>query len=103
MPRFAIVGMLGALAALGLAPQSAHATACCAVSRTPDGFLAMRTGPGPNFPMIIKIPSGKGVCFGSRDPKQPKTGNWEYGSYTDGQNQTYRGWVNTRYLQRDCG
>ncbi len=97
------MGMLGAVLASGMGASPAHATACCLVRPTADGFLAMRAGPGARFQLLKKIPSGDAVCFGSPDPDAPNTGNWTYGFYTDASSRTYYGWVNARYLEKECG
>jgi hypothetical protein len=51
--------LIGA-AALFLATGAAHATAdfCVVVTKTPDGFLALREGPGTQFKMIAKLKPG---------------------------------------------
>jgi hypothetical protein len=47
-------------AALFLATGTAHATEdfCVEVTKTPDGFLALREGPGTQFKMIAKLKPG---------------------------------------------
>src|SRR5262245_43411571 len=52
--------LLTSIAALFLATGTAHATAdfCVVVTKTPDGFLALREGPGTQFKMIAKLKPG---------------------------------------------
>src|SRR5215510_4211947 len=76
--------LLSSIAALFLATGTAHATEdfCVEVTKTPDGFLALREGPGTEFKMIAKLKPGYPLdadtsqggteCAGDQDPETPK-------------------------------
>jgi hypothetical protein len=52
--------LLTGIAALFLATGAAHATAdfCIVVTESPDGFVALREGPGTQFKIIAKLKPG---------------------------------------------
>ena len=64
-------------AAMFLATGTAHATEdfCAEVTQTPDGFLALREGPGTQFKMIAKLKPGF--------PLDARTGWSEIGKRTE--------------------
>ena len=71
--------LLTAVALLAFA-TTAHATEdfCAVVLKTPDGFLALREGPGTQHKMITKLEQGDfllaDTAMGEQDPKKHKVG-----------------------------
>jgi hypothetical protein len=88
---------------LGFTASDASATSCCEVLRTPDGFLALRKGPSPDAPLVRKVPSGRDICFGTERPKIPHPPSWDYGMFVDEARVPHWGWVNRRFLSKQCG
>jgi hypothetical protein len=102
-------------AALAVLASSANATVdfCAVVRETPDGFLALREGPGTQFPVVHKLRRGdflyaddasceRGVCANRnrwthvlsvpRLDGPPNNPNKAHGSFTSG-------WVASRYIE----
>jgi hypothetical protein len=88
---------------------TAHATEdfCAVVLKTPDGFLALREGPGTPHKMITKLEQGDfllaDTAMGEQDPKNIKWVHINGVPRVDGPDaigKTYtRGWVARRYVQ----
>ncbi|MBC8049330.1 MAG: hypothetical protein H7X92_04170 [Chitinophagales bacterium] len=98
------LSFLLAIIAVSSSSGSAFATSCCSIKPIKDGFLAMRRAPDIRFPKVIDVPDNDVVCFGSREPDEPNTGDWVYGWYTDENNMIHYGWVNGKFLKSDeCG
>ena len=91
------------LVALAASSGAAQATSCCEARKTPDGFVALRQKPSPDAPLIIKVPSGEAVCFGTEKPKEKAPRSWDYGMYVDPARVPHWGWINRRLLSRQCG
>lgn len=89
---------------------TASATEFCNVKRTPDGFVALRAAPDANAKLVGRmthkdevlgdptIESRKGWIFvtwwkGSRF----RAGGYEFGK------PTAKGWVNSRFIEEECG
>ena len=97
--------LLSGIAALFLATGAVRATEdfCLTVTKTPDGFLALREGPGTQFKMIAKIFPGY--------PLDADTGGGSNRNVGPGKRQWTRvwiaarksAWVYNKYTQpRDC-
>ena len=73
-------------------PSIAHATEdfCVVVSETPDGFLALREGPGAQFKMIDKLQPGQVLVADSIG----NNGGWI-------RINALNGWVAARYTRPD--
>jgi len=96
----------------------AYATidACAVTVTTPDGFVALRSGPGVNFSVVRKILPGDGLyggfteceqskSAGGRAPVCDQSGNWYYVEKVcplPGCSQTgqwYKGWVSRKFIR----
>ena len=96
-----------ALLLAALAPAQATEDFCAVVLKTPDGFLALREGPGTQHKMITKLEQGDfllaDTAMGEQDPKNKKWVHINGVPRIDGPDaigKTYtRGWVARRYVQ----
>jgi uncharacterized protein YraI len=88
--------LLTSAAVLFLATGTAHSTEdfCIEVTKTHDGFLALRKGPGTQFKMIAKLKPGFPLDADTRG-----FGKWTHVSVAVG----HDGWVYTKYTRtRQC-
>src|SRR5215471_18971411 len=89
---------------------SAHATIdfCVVVRNTPDGFLALREGPGTRFRMKARLKPGELLtadtrkCMGENEPICDEKGQWTFINYVprldDGKKERFtQGWVATKF------
>ena len=93
-----------------------HATinSCAVTEMTPDGFVALRSGPGVNFTIVRKILSTDGLygdftecgkIAGTKAPLCDRSGNWLYvakicplpGCSMTGEH--YEGWVSRKFIR----
>jgi hypothetical protein len=95
---------------------SAHATIdfCVVVRNTPDGFLALRKGPGTRFRMKARLKPGELLtadtrkCMGENEPICDEKGQWTFINYVprldDGKKERFtQGWVATKFTtQTGC-
>ncbi len=82
---------------------SAHATISCEVLKTPDGFVALRSGPSAATKLLLKLKPGEMVQVGSG-----KKGQWEKVIYylkmkKESDAKPLSGWIKTRFLSDVCG
>jgi hypothetical protein len=92
----------------------ATTNSCAVTEMTPDGFVALRSGPGANFTMVRKILSSDGLygdfteCGTSAGGKAPlcdRSGHWLYvakicplpGCSMTG--ERYEGWISRKYIR----
>ncbi len=55
MRRLTLLALLSAGGLWLAAITSAGATLFCPVLKSPDGFVALRSGPGPRFPIVVRM------------------------------------------------
>jgi Bacterial SH3 domain len=72
---------------------------CAVVLNTPDGFLAFREGPGPQFRMIQKLSPGDTVVVYFKDCEWRHDGNAACKQWVKVFTDTARGWVRSKYIQ----
>lgn len=100
---------------LSIAPFTWATTDSCAVTeKTPDGFVALRSGPGVNFPIVRRVLPTDGLygeftecgkSVGGKVPVCDQTNNWLYvkkvcplpGCKETG--ERYEGWVSKRFIR----
>ena len=92
----------------------ATADSCAVTEMTPDGFVALRSGPGVSFQLIRKIFPTDGMygeftecgkSAGSKPPVCDQSGNWLYvakvcplpGCSMTG--ERYEGWVSRKFIR----
>src|SRR5438105_4026726 len=90
---------------LCLASIGANATedGCAVVLKTPDGFLALREGPGNDFPVIAKLSPGTFLYTDTRSYYEigKRTGFADRKKWTTASPIRLRGvdgWVSTKYI-----
>ena len=97
---------------VALSPRTAFATqdACAVVTRTPDGFLNLRSGPGANFEILAELYPGdrlwvdKARCQTFGDTNACDTARrWTHVTSVRRMDATRsngftRGWVSSRYV-----
>jgi hypothetical protein len=91
---------LGA-AVMSLLASASQATVdidCAVVLKTPDGFLALRKGPGTQFKMITKLQQGDFLVFSAEDDGKSKWVEAEARNCM-GCETFARGWVYRKYAQ----
>ena len=108
-----VVGTLGA-AALGITLPLEQATStawavprgCAMVAGTPDGFLAIRAGPSPDYPEIERLKPGQMVLAAAPSSLHPWLEVDVLVEITNGKPRVVRdlhGYAHGRYLKRvDC-
>ena len=84
----------------------------CTVKPTPDGFVALRSGPAAESRMITRITPGQMVVIERKGYVAVKSGNWFRVSHHPGTvfpnpgdpeyKNVQKGWVNSRLIE-DCG
>ncbi len=105
--------LLPALILLAAATGAAEAHYACAVKRTPDGFVALREGPGVSHRMVARMRPQELVGIMHPDTQDIKQeGDWVWGEWFPGTRRSAfhvpkgdektakRGWVNYRLI--DC-
>jgi hypothetical protein len=80
------------------APTQAFATTGCPLKKTPDGFVALRTGPSQTAPIVAHL-SSKDVVLISNDHEQ--SGEWVYAKVKGDGGYGPSGWVNGRLIDND--
>ena len=106
------------LVALGVSVMSTPATAtldgCAKVLSTPDGFLALRAGPGLRFVRVGKLLAGDNLWVTDSTCQRmgsatvcDETRKWMHVSsvrrFDESKSDTTEGWVSRRYLQmQEC-
>jgi hypothetical protein len=106
------VGLL-ALGMHGASAQTPYAGFfVCTVKPTPDGFVALRSGPSATSRMITRIIPGQMVVIERKGYIAIQSGNWFRVSYHPGKvfpnpgapeyKDVRKGWVNSRFVE-DCG
>jgi uncharacterized protein YraI len=92
-----------ALAAFACAqPVPAKATTYCYVSRTPDGFVALRAGPGAAAGLVTRMRAGEEVLL---EPGRSGTWRQVHLMRRTGRDDGYfgpghPGWMHSRYIER---
>lgn len=93
------------------APQSAWARYTCGVKPTPDGFVALRKGPGIRFKLIARMKKGEiaGLLHPPGYEKIVRKGKWIFVRYNRGtqfqksvnvdDNKAISGWVHGSLLE----
>ncbi len=106
------IALAAAFAGMLLAPVSASAMIVCSVSKTPDGFVALREQPNAAAKIVARMRAGDMV---HGDPDVRERGNWQYVTWWkqktfDAHNADFdkrdgKGWVNSRFIGKDddCG
>jgi uncharacterized protein YraI len=99
--------LLVAITILMAVSSSAMATAdgCAVVLRTPDGFLALRKGPGTQYPIITRLKPGDSLYADDKpcSDKNPACG-WTHITGRPGKPLNWDGWVLLKYVKimGDC-
>jgi SH3-like domain-containing protein len=87
------VAALALAVILGASAAGATTDFCIVVTKTPDGFLALREGPGTQFKMMAKLKPGYPLDADAGDAK------WTRVWIADGR----YAWVYTKYTRQiDC-
>jgi hypothetical protein len=84
----------------------AHATTFCNIPQTSDGFVALRSGPGPDNRMIGKMRPGDEVMLDINE-----TDRWIQVTWWRGQDRHEKGfehkagfgWMHKRFVGEECG
>jgi uncharacterized protein YraI len=88
-----------------LAGGPAGATQYCSVLKSPDGFVALRAGPGTNFPVVARMKEDDEVraLDGQKGPWM-QVHHWHgQERHDDATRSKYRkGWAHKRYIG-ECG
>lgn len=104
MRTIAIVALVAALATPALATEDF----CAVVLKTPDGFLAMRSGPGMRFPIKMKLKQGDVLyadtrkCVIGRPNICDDSGTWVYVyavQNVDAKADKVEGWIAGAFVQ----
>ena len=95
-----------AMVLASVAARRATTDSCAAVLNTPDGFLALREGPGPNFEVKDKLRPSRTVGITTEDCIWHRHGNVICSKrvkffYVGDQTPTsgWAGWVRSKYIQ----
>jgi hypothetical protein len=103
-----LLGLATVLALIGAA--RATTDSCAVVLNTPDGFLALREGPGTQFRIKDKLRPSQTVGITTEDCIWHRHGNvtcskWIKVFRVDGQTPTsgWAGWVRSKYIQLVAG
>lgn len=89
--------------------QSARASSFCEIKPTPDGFVALRAGPGVSSAVKQRMRPGDEVQLGTeRSGKWISVTYWKGGRFRTGNPAgdppTDKGWVHSDFIVRDsCG
>ncbi|MGE0563108.1 MAG: SH3 domain-containing protein [Pseudolabrys sp.] len=85
-------------------PSPAAATAFCPILKSPDGFVALRKGPGTTFPIVARMKEDDDVqAFEKKGPWIRIRHWWGMDRLDEKKRADHRdGWVNKRYLG-ECG
>lgn len=86
-------------------PIPAKAMAFCHPLETPDGFVALRAGPGSKFRIVAKMKPADEVMYGLR-----QKGNWSEVTWWRGDDRlekgfgahSGKGWVNSKLIEEEC-
>jgi uncharacterized protein YraI len=81
-----------------LARQASAGTSCAVVTGTPDGFLSLRSGPGPRFPEEMRLPSGTLIGI-VEDGDVDGWAHVIFVRFEDGRISSTDGWVSMAYLE----
>jgi hypothetical protein len=103
-PVFAVAIVL--LAGLLILPEPAAATAFCQLKETRDGFVALRSGPGPSTKLVGRMKAKDEVLLGEN-----RKGDWIPVTWWRGDDRLAkgheksagRGWVHRGLVAEECG
>ncbi|WP_448950764.1 hypothetical protein [Labrys neptuniae] len=98
--------LLPALCLTCLFPAAVSAMELCNLRKTPDGFVALRAGPGPRHRLIARMKPEDLVQYGEgREGKWVEVTWWrgDSGLERDGFSKGIHGWAFAPLIAEDCG
>ncbi|MFC2251809.1 hypothetical protein ACETRX_19405 [Labrys portucalensis] len=87
-------------------PAAGSAMELCHLRKTPDGFVALRAGPGPQHRLIARMKPEDEVQYGQgRQGKWVEVTWWRGDSRLeqDGFSKGVHGWAFSPLIAKDCG
>jgi Bacterial SH3 domain len=97
--------LLPVLGAISFATAPTQAALFCSVLKGPDGYVALRAGPGTQYPLVARMQKDDEVqaLEGARGPWIPVHHWWGDDRLHKGKREKYRdGWVHMRFIS-ECG
>ena len=105
MRRLTLPALLSAGGIWLAAITPAGATLFCPVLKSPDGFVALRSGPGPRFPIVARMKEDDEVqVLDGKKGSWTQVRHWWGGERLEpATREKFRsGWAHRRYIG-DCG
>ena len=97
--------LLATIAAMSLELSVARASEFCDVPKTRDGFVALRAGPGAQFPIVARMRFGDEML-----PTPIEKGDWVETRHWRGKSRFVKGfgasrngWMHKRFIPEMCG
>lgn len=105
-PSMRRAAALALIASMVVSPGPAAATAFCQLKETQDGFVALRSGPGPSMRLVGRMKSTDEVLLG-----EGRKGDWIEVTWWRGDDRLTkgygavagRGWVHRKLVAEECG